>query len=152
MKKMVIMAGLSGAGKSTVARARYAGLKTIDCDELKKLCKGYDPLNPAAVHEESKRLERIDLTKAICGDEDFIYDTTATNAERVVGIIKEAQEYGFWVELCYVKVSLKTALERNAKRERHVPEYIIREKNAVIGNALEILQGYVDSFVTVVNE
>ena len=152
MKKMVIMAGISGAGKSTVAKKLYDGWKTIDCDELKKQCKGYDVKNASAVHEESKRLEKIELAKAICGDENFVYDTTATNAERIVGLIKEAQAFGWFVEILYVKVRLATALKRNAMRERVVPEYIVREKNAVIAQSIEIISSYADRLTVVNND
>jgi predicted ABC-type ATPase len=152
MKKMVIMAGISGAGKSTVAKRLYDGWKTIDCDELKKLCDGYDPKNPSAVHEESKRLEKIEITKAICGDENFVYDTTATHAERIVSLIKEAQSFGWFVEILYVKVKLATALKRNASRERVVPEYIVREKNAVIAQSIEIISSYADRLTVVNND
>lgn len=152
MKKMVIMAGISGAGKSTIAKKLFDGWKTIDCDELKKQCKGYDAKNPGAVHEESKRLEKIELTKAICGEENFIYDTTATNSERIVSLIKDAQSFGWFVEIVYVKVKLATALKRNANRERVVPEYIIREKNALITQSIEIISSYADDIKIINND
>ena len=146
------MAGISGAGKSTVAKRLFDGWKVIDCDELKKQCKGYDVNNVQLVHEESKRLEKIELTKAICGEENFVYDTTATNAERIVGLIKEAQEFGWQVEIVYVKVKLATALKRNAKRERVVPEHIVREKNAVIAQSIEIIGSYADKIKVINND
>lgn len=152
MKRMVIMAGISGAGKSTVAKKLFDGWKVIDCDELKKQCVGYDVKNPSLVHEASKRLEKIELTNAICGEENFVYDTTATNAERIVGLIKEAQEFGWQVEIVYVKVKLATALKRNAKREGVVPEYIVREKNAVIAQSIEIISSYADKIKVINND
>lgn len=152
MKRMIIMAGISGAGKSTVAKRLFGGWKVIDCDELKKQCNGYDVKNPCLVHEESKRLEKLELTKAICGEENFVYDTTATNAERIVGLIKEAQEFGWTVEIVYVKVKLATALKRNASRERVVPEHIVREKNAVIAQSIEIISSYADKIKVINND
>lgn len=152
MKRMVIMAGISGAGKSTVAKKMFNGWKVIDCDELKKQCKGYDVKNIQLVHEESKRLEKIELVKAICGEENFVYDTTATNAERIVRLIKDAQEFGWHVEIVYVKVKLATALKRNASCERVVPEYIVREKNAIIAQSIEIISGYADEIKVINND
>jgi predicted kinase len=108
--------------------------------------------NPCLVHEESKRLEKLELTKAICGEENFVYDTTATNAERIVGLIKEAQSFGWTVEIVYVKVKLATALKRNASRERVVPEHIVREKNAVIAQSIEIISSYADKIKVVNND
>lgn len=118
----------------------------------KKQCVGYDAKTPSLVHEESKRLEKLELTKAICGEESFVYDTTATNAERIVGLIKEAQSFGWTVEIVYVKVKLATALKRNASRERVVPEHIVREKNAVIAQSIEIISSYADKIKVINND
>lgn len=152
MQKLVIMAGLPGSGKSFVRSNKYADLRVIDCDEIKKSLKGYDPKNPGAVHEQSKVLEQQAIYRALGDGESFVYDTTATNWAKLVKLIEDAKGVGYKVELCYVKVSLKTALCRNSKRERVVPEYIIREKHSLLPVALEVLSGYVDSYVVVKND
>lgn len=151
-KKLVIMAGLPGSGKSFVRSQKYAELKVIDCDEIKKTIAGYDPKNPGAVHEQSKVLEAQEIFKALGAGESFVYDTTATNWAKLVKMIKDAQSLGYKVELCYVKVSLRTSLLRNSKRERVVPEAIIKEKAMLLPLALEVLIGYVDSYVVVNND
>jgi len=51
-----------------------------------------------------------------------------------------------------VKVKLATALKRNASRERVVPEYIIREKNALIAHSIEIISGYADKVKVINND
>lgn len=152
MKKLVIMAGLPGSGKSYIRSEHYADLKVIDCDEIKKSLKGYDPKNPSTVHEESKRLESISIYKALGNEESFVYDTTATNWAKIVKLIQDAKAVGYEVELCYVKVSLKTALKRNSQRERVVPEYIIREKFSLLPVSLDILSGYVDKYTVINND
>lgn len=152
MKKLVIMAGLPGSGKSTVRNQRYANMAFVDCDEIKKSLPGYDPKNPGKVHEQSKLLERKTIQEKINNGESFVYDTTATNIEKVVKMIQEAQADGYQVEVCYVRVKLSTAIYRNAHRERVVPEEIIREKYALIGTAIDIFANYVDSLVIVNND
>ena len=67
MKRMVIMAGIRGAGKSTVAKRLFDGWRVIDCDELKKQCVGYDQKNPCLVHEESKRQQKKYSVTTQCG-------------------------------------------------------------------------------------
>ena len=151
-KKLVIMAGLPGSGKSYVRSRKYADLKVVDCDELKKTIPGYDPKNPGAVHQQSKVLEAEAIYKKFGNGESFVYDTTATNWARLVKMIQDAKALGYEVELCYVKVSLKTSLYRNANRERVVPESLIKEKAALLPVALEVLSGYVDSYVVVNND
>ena len=58
--------------------------------------------------------------------------------------VKDLQDNGYFVELVYVKVALKTALKRNSERERFVPEEAIREKNEFIPGSFEVLSGIVD--------
>lgn len=152
MKKLVIMAGLPGSGKSYVRSQKYAALEVIDCDEIKKGIKGYDPKNPGAVHQESKVLEQEKIYFELAMGNSFVYDTTATNWAKLIKLIQDAKGVGYEVELCYVKVSLKTALYRNSKRERVVPEYIINEKFALLPVALEVLSGYVDNYIVVNND
>lgn len=149
--KLVIMAGLPGSGKSYVRSQRYADMDVIDCDEIKKTLKGYDPKNPGAVHEESKVIEQQVIYEALSQGKDFVYDTTATNWAKVVKLIQDAKLIGYEVELCYVRVSLRTAIERNSKRERVVPEALINEKFALLPISLEVLMGYVDNYVVVNN-
>ena len=150
--KLVVMAGLPGSGKSYVRSQKYADFKVIDCDEIKKGIKGYDPKNPSAVHAQSKVLEQKEIYKALGAGESFVYDTTATNWAKLVKVIKDAQALGYEVELCYVKVSLKTSLKRNAARERVVPESLIKEKASLLPVALEVLEDYVDRYIVVNND
>lgn len=152
MKKLVIMAGLPGSGKSYVRSQKYAALEVIDCDEIKKGIEGYDPKNPGAVHQESKVLEQEKIYFELAMGNSFVYDTTATNWAKLIKLIQDAKGLGYEIELCYVKVSLKTALYRNSKRERVVPEYIINEKFALLPVALEVLSGYVDNYIVVNND
>lgn len=151
-KKLVIMAGLPGSGKSYVRAQKYSDFRAIDCDEIKKTIEGYDPKNPSAVHEQSKVLEQKEIYAAFGRGESFVYDTTATNWAKLVKMIRDAKGIGYTVELCYVRVSLKTAIERNSKRERVVPQALIEEKFSLLPTALEVLQGYVDSYVVVNND
>ena len=154
-KRMVIMGGLPGSGKSTVARENHNfGTEfKIDCDEFKKSIPGYDPNNVTnEVHEASKVMEKEALHKAMNGNVSFLYDTTATNTQRIVKLIKDAQSAGFAVTMVYVKVSIDTSLKRNQMRERHVPEAIIFEKAGEIEVAMNEYKKYVDEFIVIEND
>lgn len=151
-KKLVIMAGLPGSGKSYIRAKKYSDIPVIDCDELKKSIPGYDPKNPSAVHEQSKIIEAQEIYKKFGNGESFVYDTTATNFAKLIKMINDAHAIGYKVELCYVKVSLKTSLLRNSQRERVVPESIIMEKASLLPVALDVLASYVDNYVVVNND
>ena len=66
--------------------------------------------------------------------------------------ITELQSNQYEVEILYVSVSLKTSLERNAKRERNVPEAIILEKFDTITYAFEILSKLSDKVTVISND
>lgn len=91
-KKLVIMAGLPGSGKSYIRAKKYADIPVIDCDELKKSIPGYDPKNPSAVHEQSKILEAQEIYKKFGNGESFVYDTTATNFAKLIKMINDAPD------------------------------------------------------------
>lgn len=151
-KKLVIMAGLPGSGKSYVRKTVYKDMEVIDCDEIKKTLPGYNPKDPDGVHAQSKVLEAQEIHKALGAGKSFVYDTTATNWAKLVKLIGDAHEMGYTVELCYVRVSLSTAIARNAARERTVPVDLIKEKHALLPISLEVLQGYVDLYRVINND
>lgn len=153
--RMIFTMGLPGAGKSTVIRKNKLaeGAQVIDPDAAKESHPDYDPKNPAALHEWSKKITDLAFAEAlIAGEGFFVIDGTGTNAEKMVRKIKEAQGAGFEVELLYVQVSLRASLARNAARARNVPEAIVREKSQDIATSFEIVSRYADTIRVIVND
>lgn len=153
-KTVVFTMGLPGAGKSTVINARFPGGLMVDPDSMKESHPDYDPKNPAALHawsqEETEKLWQrtlADRTEAL-----VIVDGTGTNSDKMVRRIREAQAAGYDCHLVYVRVRLATAIERNANRERVVPEHIICEKHRDIAVAFEIVAGAADTNQIVDND
>ena len=52
----------------------------------------------------------------------YALDGTGANYERTIRRMQDAKDAGFWIVLLYVKVNVETALRRNARRNRKVPE------------------------------
>jgi predicted ABC-type ATPase len=152
MKKALLTMGLPAAGKSTILNRDYnvTGCAVIDPDEIKKEKSDYDPKKPEIYHAWSQQQAKLRITQAIANNNNIIIDGTGTNVEKMYKQITELQSSGYEVELLYVSVSLKTSLERNAKRERNVPENIILEKYDTITYAFEILSKIADN-ITVIN-
>ena len=143
-KRVIFMMGGPAAGKSTVRKLRYAGFKVLDSDEIKMSHPDYDPKNPGVFHAWSADLLVKKFYVFLSQNESFVYDGTGSTAEKYVAYIKAAQSAGFETVICYVKTSLAIALERNSKRDRVVPEYIVREKHSLIGISFEIVSSYAD--------
>ena len=147
----VFMMGGPGSGKSYIANQRYTDLLTLDCDSIKAEHPDYDPKNPSALHEWSRQELASRLYATMADRQDFLYDGTGASAERYVQYIRQAQDLGYTVTLCYVRCSLRTALERNANRERVVPEWVVRDRHSTIATSFEIVSTVADNIVVVDN-
>ena len=156
MKKVLLTMGLPGAGKSRVLKTKYLGFVNsavlIDPDEIKKEKADYNPKAPHVYHEWSKAEARKRMYQAIANDQDIVIDGTGTNAEKMIKWIRDFQASGYEVEVVYVKVSVRTAIERNANRERVVPEYLIREKAETISVSFELISQVADVIKVVNND
>ena len=150
MKELVLMMGGPGSGKSYVRKQVCPELPVVDCDEIKKTHPDYDPKNPGLVHQWSSRLADAQSQQNLIDGVSFVMDGTGRNSEKYVRMIREAHEKGYRTRLLYVACSVRTALERNAKRERTVPEDMLLESHAMVTTSFEIVARYV-THVQVVN-
>ena len=149
-----MMMGLPAAGKSWIVNRDYNESHTvIDSDAIMATHPEYDPKNPANLYQWAAQKAAGQMETAIeSGEGRWLYDSTGTNAERLVRYLNAAKERGMQTTLVYVTVSIETSLERNSKRERVVPEHIIHEKAQDIQTAYEIVRQYTDSERVVENE
>ena len=154
MKKAILTMGLPAAGKTTVINNEYdiTNYNLIDPDEIKQEKTDYDPKNPQKYHAWSKIEAEIRTLRAIQNGENIIIDGTGTSAEKMYGKIQRLQTEGYEVTLLYVKVTLKTALARNAARERNVDETIILKKAQIITTSFEILSTLADNVKIIKND
>ncbi len=145
--------GLPGSGKSRVVAERHPDVQIIDPDAIKAGHPDYDPKSPGDLHGWSKDVADAKFANATgAGVGDWLLDGTGTLVDKLVKNIRHAKACGFNTRLLFVAVSLETAIARNAKRERTVPESIIREKAEVIYTAFEIAAKEVDDVDVVWNE
>ena len=153
--EIVFTMGLPGAGKSTqMTRLGLTATHTIiDPDLIKLTLPGYDPKAPELVHAESALAAERQFKAALAqGTGLWIVDGTGTNSDKMVRRIREAQAMGFVCKVLYVRVTLETALARNAARTRTVPAGIVREKSLDITTSFEIVAGYADSLQIIDND
>lgn len=153
-KKAIFTMGLPASGKSSSIKKLFdlSQFTVIDPDEIKKEKIDYNPKEPQVYHEWSKVEAKKRQNEAVASSKSIIVDGTATNTEKMYVNIKSLQAMGYYVELLYIRTSLKTAIERNAKRERNVPEKIIHEKYNLINVSLEILSNVVDKITIIDND
>ena len=151
--KIVFTMGLPGSGKSTIVATLYDGYERIDPDQLKLEHPDYDPKHPEATHAWSMKQAEGRFNEALaCATGYWVVDGTGVNAERMIRRIVQAQAAGFKTTLLYVRVTLNTAIARNAARERAVSEEIIKGKALDIATSFELVSARVDEVIVIDND
>ena len=135
--KAFFLAGGPGSGKSYVVRRTTGGLgmKIVNSDDaFEKLLKDAGLSLKMPPEEEAPRdvarARAKKLTKArqknyVEGRLGLIIDGTGKDYEKIAYQARELQQLGYDTHMIFVNTSLDTALERNSKRARSVPESLV---------------------------
>ena len=141
--KMIIMAGAAGSGKSTLI------------SKIKSATPGFEIINPDKYVEDkdspmynnlmqsSMQVDDKDVPDALANHKSFIWDTTASNANKlfgglykrkeIPGLLNQHPDYDVMMIMVYAHPIV--SFLRNFKRERRVPRIgVISTWNSVYGN------------------
>ena len=134
--KAFFLAGGPGSGKTFVTRNAFGGtgLKQINSDNafergLKKAGLSLKMPDSEAEARDMVRARAKATTSnvqdlAIQGRLGLVVDGTGRDYDKISYQTRLLKELGYDTYMIFVNTSLEVALERNAKRERSVPEYI----------------------------
>ena len=154
--KMIIMAGGAGSGKSTLI------------SKIKSAAPGFEIINPDKYVEDkdspmynnlmqsSMQVDDKDVPDALANHKSFIWDTTASNANKlfgglyrrkeVPGLLNQHPDYDVMMIMVYAHPIV--SFLRNFKRERRVPRMgVISTWNSVYGNIDTYKSKLGDNFV-----
>lgn len=126
--RMVIMVGVAGSGKSTIASS--LGYTVVSMDNLRNLGKGQCKKIAESLSNQDhslsvwRRAENALVEEALKHGDDIVIDDT--NLERWIRLahIRRAGRYGYRVDCIFVDRP-KSAYGQNASRERRVPRKAI---------------------------
>tara|TARA_A100001011_G_scaffold354377_1_gene396733 strand:+ start:3511 stop:4176 length:666 start_codon:yes stop_codon:yes gene_type:complete len=162
--KAFFLAGGPGSGKSYVVRRTTGGLglKVVDSDPtFTKMLKDANlSLKMPASEKEPRDIQRQrakELTKKqqqnfIMGRLGLIIDGTGKDYEKITYQARELEQLGYDTYMIFVNTSLDVALERNAKRDRSVPEsMVIKLWNQVQSNIGKFNLFFKQGFIIVDN-
>jgi predicted kinase len=112
--EIVVLTGIPGSGKSTMAKSKFANYVRINLDTIK-----------SRAREEKRILEAISGSKSIVID-----NTNLTRASRK-RYVDLARKYGAGVRSIYLVCPLDLALERNSVRKgkERVPDFVVKIHN-----------------------
>ena len=158
--KAFFLAGGPGSGKSYVVRKTTggSGLRIVNSDDafelyLKKA--GLSQKMPPE-EEEPRDVERKRAKKVISARQDnyvegrlgIIIDGTGKDYDKIAKQSIQLRQLGYDTHMIFVNTSLDTALERNAKRDRSVPESIaIQSWKTVQSNIGKFSQHFRQNFL-----
>ena len=162
--KAFFLAGGPGSGKSYVVRKTTGGtgLQTVNSDDAFERyleAAGLSKKMPSS-EEKPRDVERArakKVTKArqegyIEGRLGLIIDGTGKDYDKIAAQSIKLKQLGYDTHMIFVNTSLDTALERNAKRDRSVPESLaIKSWREVQGNIGKFSQHFRRNFVVVDN-
>ena len=133
MKRLYILAGCNGAGKTTAAYALLPEL--LDCREFvnaDEIARGLSPFQPETVSVQAGRLMLVRLQELLATGESFALETTL--ATRIyLPFVKAARAQGYYVSPFFFWLnSPDMAVERVKIRVRedghNIPEPVIRRR------------------------
>jgi predicted kinase len=109
--EIIVLVGIPGSGKTTLALTSFPNHKRINLDTL---------------HTRNKEDEEI--ANSLTNGKDIIVDNTNTTKKSRSKYIQMARLFGVPIRAIYLKSSLETALSRNATREgkERIPDSAVR--------------------------
>ena len=141
--KMIIMAGAAGSGKSTLISKIESATPGFEIINPDKYVEDKDSPMYNNLMQSSMQVDDKDVPDALANHKSFIWDTTASNANKlfgglykrkeIPGLLNQHPDYDVMMIMVYAHPIV--SFLRNFKRERRVPRMgVISTWNSVYGN------------------
>jgi predicted kinase len=129
-RRLVLLIGVPASGKTGIAAAfSQLGFVRLSFDQAREEL--YQSEGEQGVGSDVGSLFRTHLAEALQGDKSIVVDNTNFLIDMRKQVIDAAVEAGVTdIHLVVMKVPLADCLARNARRERQVPEEVIRSMHA----------------------
>jgi len=157
MRKLYVIAGCNGAGKTT---ASYTILPEIlDCKEFvnaDEIARGLSPFQPEKAGIQAGRLMLTRIKTLLESGENFAFETTLST-KTYVNFLKVAKEKGYQITLLFfwlnsVELAISRVKTRVKEGGHNIPEnVIIRRYEGGLKNFFELYIPIVDNWMLVNN-
>ena len=157
MKKLFIIAGCNGAGKTT---ASYTILPEIlDCKEFvnaDEIARGLSPFQPEKAGIEAGRLMLKRIKGLLDSGENFAFETTLAT-KSYINLIVNAKDKGYQITclffwLCSVDLAISRVKSRVREGGHNIPEDVIRRRyKSGLQNFFKLYLPKVDNWMFVDN-
>ena len=120
MPKFYMLVGLPGSGKSTYSKTIKDAV-IISSDALRKELYGSEEELGNPFEEMIKR-----TIAALKNEKDVVFDATNLSTKKRRYIVERIKKYADYKKAIVIATPYTECLKRNAERERHVPEEVIK--------------------------
>lgn len=129
MSELILTVGIPGSGKSTYALdwvLARPGRVRVNRDDLRFMMYG-EYWGPDIDERLITDIQTELVIKALYKGNDVIVDNTNINRVHRLALIGTAKQHGFETRLLFFDIEVEEAIRRNFKRERQVPDTVIRD-------------------------
>lgn len=136
-KKVIILSGVAGAGKSTLCeefKSKYGHDCVLSMDTIREMCGAIErdeEGNPLCISQKYNKavfeIYRRMVELRMMAGAYVVLDNTHLDARSMEMAKELAEKYGYSVEVHRFECSLETLIQRNTERGyKNVPEHVIR--------------------------
>lgn len=139
---LIVMCGLPASGKSTYAE--WLAESGVFCGVCPDKIRGelYGDENIQGDGKQVFAIAHARIKDLGQGGNNVVFDATNTNAKRRKEFVKEMRPYFDVIILKWFNTPINVCFERNAQRERQVPEEVIRHMAQNFFNKPTIDEGF----------
>jgi alkanesulfonate monooxygenase SsuD/methylene tetrahydromethanopterin reductase-like flavin-dependent oxidoreductase (luciferase family)/predicted kinase len=121
---LIVLVGASGSGKSTWAREMFPTGGVISTDAMRALV-GEGEADQRANRDMFALFDDV-LAARVKRKLTTVVDSTALDADRRAIYVNLARRFGVPITAIVFRATLATCLDRNSRRDRHVPTDVVR--------------------------
>ena len=135
---LVVLCGPAGCGKSSFAARHFLPTQIVSSDECRARVSD-DPANQGVSHHAFDLMYFI-IRKRLLLKRLTVADATNLESFDRREMIKTARWFGFKAAVVVLNLPIETCLERNARRERVVPEDALRMQFGKLDSTLKSIR------------
>lgn len=146
MSKVIILVGIPGIGKSTLAsKLEAGGYVRLSADAIRGELYGDENVQGNQSHIFGILYDRYEAS--LRKKKNIVIDNTNINKKARRGFIQLARDYNYDIFLWLMPLDVERAVRQNSERARQVPEEIIRKRfKALLANLPTETEGTVVRF------